>query len=272
MHRILRSLAIAALTATAVPLVASLVTPPAWADDSGALYKQGIALKAQGKDDEAILALERSVAANPRNGLAWASLGHLYKKKQDHAKALAAYQEAVKTITNDAVVWSNLGMAFYRANRVDEARAALETSLKLEPKAADVHSNLGVILRKKGDNDGALKELEAAVALAPTDASYLNNYGVALRAANKMPEAIAAFRQAIALGPCCVARPEAVLVADRLAVRWGSRAATPRPALPRARHHGHRRPRGPRSGSYAGAGAPGRAPTADGEVSGTAAA
>ena len=90
MHRTLRSLALAALTATAVPLVAALATPPVWADDSSALFKQGLALKAQGKDDEAIVVLEQAVAADPKNGPAWASLGHLYKKLGAHSRLMVS--------------------------------------------------------------------------------------------------------------------------------------------------------------------------------------
>lgn len=209
MHRTLRSLAIAAVLTSAgaaAVTVAPHVTPSASADDAGsaaALYKQGLAYKAQGKLDEALVAFEKSVAIEPRNGMAWASIGHLYKKKNDQAKSLAAYEEAVKyaPAKTDAVVWGNLGMAYYRAARVDDAQAALEQSIKLDGKAADVHSNLGVILRKKGDAAGAMRELEQAVKLAPKDAAYQNNYGVALRAANKLPEAATAFQAAIALAP-----------------------------------------------------------------------
>jgi tetratricopeptide (TPR) repeat protein len=197
-HRILRSLALATLTAAAaVPLIAPLVTPPASADDAqgaAALYKQGLAYKAQGKIDEAIAAFEKSVAIEPRNGSAWASLGHLYKKKSDHAKALTAYQEAVKyaPAKNDAVVWGNLGMAYYRADKVDDAKAALEQSIKLDGKAADVHSNLGVILRTKGDTAGALRELEQAVKLAPKDV---------YRRQQEVEKAIEAYLKSVALKP-----------------------------------------------------------------------
>ncbi len=60
-----------------------LVPARAFAEDADALYRQGLALKEQGKNDEAIKKLEEAVAANPRHGMAWASLGHLYKQKQD---------------------------------------------------------------------------------------------------------------------------------------------------------------------------------------------
>ena len=115
----------------------------AFADDADALYKQGLAYKQQGKNDEAIKALEQAVAANPRHGMAWASLGHLYKEKQDVPKAIAAYESATAVIKKDKVLWANLGMAYYRNKQVDKALDALVTACKLDPKDAEIRGNLG---------------------------------------------------------------------------------------------------------------------------------
>ena len=86
----------------------------AHADDADASYKQGLAYKQQGKTDEAIAAMEQTVAKNPRHFMAWASLGNLYKGKKDIAKAVTAYEHAVEGLKKDKIVWSNLGMAQYR--------------------------------------------------------------------------------------------------------------------------------------------------------------
>src|SRR5690242_18075472 len=94
------------------------------ADDADALYKQGLAYKAEGKADEAIKALEGAVAANPRHGMAWSSLGNLYKGKQDLPKAVDAYEHATAVIKKDKVLWANLGMAYYRNKQIDNALKA----------------------------------------------------------------------------------------------------------------------------------------------------
>ena len=101
----------------------------AFADNADALYRQGLAYKQQGKTDDAIKALEGAVAANPRHGMAWASLGHLYKQKQDIPKAVGAYESATAVIKKDKVLWSNLGMVYYRNKQLDKAIAALETGI-----------------------------------------------------------------------------------------------------------------------------------------------
>jgi tetratricopeptide (TPR) repeat protein len=194
-----RQLIGAALTALALGLVAA----PALADDAGAHYKQGMSWKNQGKDDEAIAAFEKAVAADARHGMAWASLGHLYKKKKDvHAKVgrrLRA-RDADLDQGRGGVVEPRHGVLPGRSPRRRAGRARRPPA-SLDPKQADVFSNIGVIKRKKGDTAGALVALEWAVKLAPTDASYQNNYGVALRAANRLPDAAAAFAKAIELAP-----------------------------------------------------------------------
>ena len=79
----------------------ALVAVPsvAFGQDADAYYKQGLAFKQQGKADDAIAALEKAVAANPKHGMAWASLGHLYKQKGDNAKAVGAYEKSTAVIT-----------------------------------------------------------------------------------------------------------------------------------------------------------------------------
>src|SRR5687768_18365239 len=75
-------------------LALMLVVGTAYADDADAQYKQGLAFKQQGKVDDAITAFEKAVASNPKHGMAWASLGHLYKQKgADTSKIVGARSE-----------------------------------------------------------------------------------------------------------------------------------------------------------------------------------
>ena len=102
------------LIALAALMLVGSVAPARAGDDAGALYREGMALKNQGKDDDAIAAFEKAVAADPKHAMAWASLGHLYKKKKDYAKAIDAYEKSLALMPKDEIVWSNLGMAYYR--------------------------------------------------------------------------------------------------------------------------------------------------------------
>src|ERR1700733_3920807 len=88
--------------------------------DSDSFYKQGLAYKQEGKNDEAIAALEQAVQNNPKHAQAWAALGSLYKQKHDLAKSTDAYEHAVAAWTGDkaslAVILTNLGSAYANSN------------------------------------------------------------------------------------------------------------------------------------------------------------
>ena len=121
--------------ASLVIAVGLLISGPAFADkNADAHYKEGLAYKLEGKVDKAIEALQAAVAQNPKHGMAWASLGHLYKQKQaEPAKIVGAYEAATAVIKKDKTLWSNLGMAYYRNKQVDKALEALETACKIYP-------------------------------------------------------------------------------------------------------------------------------------------
>src|SRR5690242_20191058 len=148
--------ALAAITFAASLLLGS----PAFADKADAAYKAGLEYKQKGKIDEAIKALQDAVAANPKHGMAWASLGSLYKQKQDLPKSIEAYENATKVITKDKTLWRNLGLAYANSGKNEQAKQALLAACKLDPKDAEIRASLGTVRRKLNDNKGAIVDLE----------------------------------------------------------------------------------------------------------------
>jgi tetratricopeptide (TPR) repeat protein len=183
-------------------VVAVSVPGTAFAEDADAYYKQGLAYKQEGKSDQAIDALERAVAANPKHYMAWASLGNLYKTaRKDIPKAVGAYEHAVQGLRKDKVVWENLGTAYFRNNQPDQALKTLVYASSLDPNDAEIRFNLGTVRRQMKDYPGAITDLEVAVKLKPDDAQYANNLGVAYRFAKRDDDALRTFQKAIALEP-----------------------------------------------------------------------
>ncbi len=176
----------------------------AYADKSAdASYKEGLAYKEQGKVDEAISAMKAAVAANPKHGMAWASLGHLYKQKKDFASAIDAYEHATSLMPKDAIVWKNLGTAYANVEppRLDDAERALMAACKLDPKDGLIRGLLGTIKRKKNDYAGAIVQLEIAVKTKDPDPEWWHSLGVAYRFAKRDDDAIMAYQKAIAGAP-----------------------------------------------------------------------
>jgi tetratricopeptide (TPR) repeat protein len=178
----------------------AVIASPVLAEKAAALFKEGMALKGQGKTDEAISKLEAAVQERATHVMAWASLGHLYKSKGEHEKAIRAYEQATSFVPKDATLWSNLGMAYYRADRKEDALVALEKACRLDPKNPDIHSNLGTIKRQMGKNKAAVRHLELAFKYKK-DSVTANNLGIAYRVSNRFSDAEKIFLQAIQIDP-----------------------------------------------------------------------
>jgi len=200
------------IAALAVLVAFAFVAAPAFADQSDAHYKRGVAFKRKGDTEKAVSELEQAVAKNDKHAQAWALLGNIYKQREDYPKAVEAYEKAAALLPKEAVLWSNLGMSYYRAQRADEALTALERACRLDPKNAEIHANLGAIRRQKGQAEKALVNLRWAVKLAPKEAPYHNNLGLAYRVAGSESQdegkrgkyfaaAVDHFKKAIELDP-----------------------------------------------------------------------
>jgi tetratricopeptide (TPR) repeat protein len=191
------------LVAFAIAVVVG-VSGAAFADKSAdASYKEGLAFKEQGKVDDAIAAMQAAVAANPNHGMAWASLGHLYKQKKDLPKAIDAYEHATALIKKDKVLWENLGTAYANSEppRLDDAERVLMVACKLDPKDGSIRGKLGTIKRKKNDYAGAIVQLEIAVKTKDPDPEWWHSLGVAYRFAKRDDDAIMAYQKAIEGAP-----------------------------------------------------------------------
>lgn len=99
-----------------------------------AQYNLGLALLAQGRNEEAAAALERAVEIRAKLGLdeptVFNSLGWAYYLAGDLARAEAAYLRGVElAATNNRAsnqkLFNNLGTLYLRLGRLDDAEAAL---------------------------------------------------------------------------------------------------------------------------------------------------
>jgi tetratricopeptide (TPR) repeat protein len=189
--------------------VALALTGTAYADsnkEGDASYKQALALEHSGKTDEAIKVLQDVTSKYPNFGLAWASLGHSYKKKGDLPKSIDAYEHAVKFLKDPKelkIVWLNLGGAYANTEpaRLDDAITALTTACRLDLKDAEIRHKLGVVLSKKGDAAKAIVELEFATKLKADDGAEWHDLGLAYRRGKRDDDAIKAYQKAIELEP-----------------------------------------------------------------------
>lgn len=116
---------------------------PAWPPALNAL---GLALRSQGRSDEAIAAFRATLQAEPGHAHAHRHLARLLRERATLGEAIEHYRQALALADNDADLWNELGVALTDAGELAEARAAYREALQRRPGYHQVESNLLVNL------------------------------------------------------------------------------------------------------------------------------
>jgi serine/threonine-protein kinase len=151
-------------------------------DDAMAHMNLGVALRVQGKLDEAIAAYRAAIRLKPDLAMAHMNLGAALSDQGKVPEAVAELREAIRLKPDDAEAHSNLGTALSDQGKLTEAIAAYRAAIRLKPDHAGAHYNLGTALSVQGKLDEALAELREAIRLKPDDAEAHRSLGFALRA------------------------------------------------------------------------------------------
>ncbi len=184
--------------------------------------------------------LQKAVAANPDDYLAWFDLGYVYKATQQPDKAIEAYRKSVTakpdvfesnlnlgiTLAQQgakseaakylkaatqlkptahaseglARAWQSLGMVLGDSDP-QQALAAFGEAEKLDPNNFEIHFASGQILEKQNHLDGAAKEYETAAALDPKSIEPVVALSVVYTKQQKYPQAETMLRKLLAADP-----------------------------------------------------------------------
>jgi tetratricopeptide (TPR) repeat protein/O-antigen ligase len=132
---------------------------------AGAHYFLGRSLAQQGRVEDAVVPLERSIALEPMRSEYRVTLG------------------------------TTLG----QLRRFDEALAEIRQALALDPNLKSAHYALGGVERSRGNNELALEAFDEALAFDPSDLEIQNSRARELILLGRFKEAEAAFRKVIGL-------------------------------------------------------------------------
>jgi len=132
-----------------------------------ALHFSGVLAHHEGRSDDAVALIERSLTLSP----------------------------------DRADYHSNLGIVLQSLGRTSEAIDAYRRAIALDPRHANAHSNLGILLRANGQNAEAEAEYREAIACDPAHVDAHTNLGVLLNRLGRAEEAAACFCRAITLRP-----------------------------------------------------------------------
>ena len=170
-------------------------------EDAEAHNNLALALRADGRFEEAASSYRRSLEIKPDYAGAHANLGNLLQDIGQFDDAVASYRRALEIDPNYAEAHSNLGNALRAIGRVDDAAASYRRALELKPDYAEAHSNLGTVLWYIGQLDDSVASCRRALELKPDYAEAHNNLGNALQEMGRFDEAVASYRRALEIMP-----------------------------------------------------------------------
>jgi len=171
------------------------------ADYSRVYNNAGLALKAEGRDTEALEKFRDSIAVDDAYAEAHSNLAGVLWVRGQLDEAVAHYRRAVEIEPDRVDLHYNLGLAL---GSMDEADAALEQfrlALQIDPGSAQVHRALGRSLASRGEPDQAIAHYRRALEREPDDADLNFELGSTLASQRRFDEAAAVFEHALRIEP-----------------------------------------------------------------------
>jgi tetratricopeptide (TPR) repeat protein len=161
----------------------------------------GLALREQGRLDEARVQYEQAIRIQPRNAAAHNNLGEVLLELGRQADALAPLEQARRLQPGFREAEVNLGSALAGTGRLEEAVAHFRDVVRRWPGAIQARSGLGIALVTQGHVEQGIAELQEAVRLDPGYADGHYNLGLALAGIGRADEAERAFTAVVRLEP-----------------------------------------------------------------------
>jgi serine/threonine-protein kinase len=167
-----------------------------------ALSSLGFILVLQGKRQEAIAALRKSVEIDPRHTFGYLQLGEAIMRAvsvRELKEAEAAFRKVIELSPDQAAGHADLAQCLLLMQKPKEARGAAETALKADPKSFFPHYVMGQVLMAEDKPDEAITSFEKALEIRPKYfPAYLKLSG-ALRYRNRPDEALAVLRKGMGI-------------------------------------------------------------------------
>ena len=126
-------------------------------DHPRALHYAGVLAHQQGRSDEALALIERSLALAPEQADWCSNRGIVLQSDGRLEPAIDSYRRAIAIDPGHANAHNNLGVLLRATGRPVEAEAAYREAIRLNPEHIDAYTNLGILLN-------ALKRTEEAAA------------------------------------------------------------------------------------------------------------
>ncbi|MBO34190.1 MAG: hypothetical protein CMM74_14650 [Rhodospirillaceae bacterium] len=168
-------------------------------EHSDALHWLGLIAYQSGNNDAAIKLIQKSIAVDAKNPLAFVDLGNAYLTVGRQLDAEEAFRTAIELDQDIAVAWCNLGSALKSQGRFEEAKDAYNRALALDDDFVDALANLAGVLVELDQPKEAKDQCLKAISIDPGSAISYANLAAALIGTDDLDEAVACARKAISL-------------------------------------------------------------------------
>ena len=171
---------------------------------AGLLHGQGMALRGQGRLEEALPILREAADLAPAGAQGAVALNDLGVTLLDLGRPADAVEALGRALAIDpayAAALNNRALALHALNRLDEALMGYDAALALEPQAAGFWLNRAEPLCALGRFDEALASLDQTLALEPRDAEARARRGDILGYLGRIDDARADYEAALAIDP-----------------------------------------------------------------------
>jgi len=129
------------------------------------------------------------------------NLGVALVAEGKNEEAISHYKMAIKIKPDYAEAYNNLGNALFAERKIEEAISHYKMAIGLKPDHANAHNNLGVALFHAGMTEEAIDYYKKAIRIRPGFFAAHNNLGNALLQKGEMKEAVHHFRETLKLRP-----------------------------------------------------------------------
>jgi tetratricopeptide (TPR) repeat protein len=111
---------------------------------------------------------------NPRNGMAWYTLGNLYKSIGRYKDAIYSYKQAIEADSTKAPYYYHLGLVLAAEKMHEDAIKSFLKVIEIDPNYSLAHATLGGHYRKLGLEDLAQYHIKKAMGKAFLDENEYN--------------------------------------------------------------------------------------------------
>lgn len=143
-----------------------------------------------GRQDEALLLLQRALEVNPRFESAYLNISTIHFEKGDDAKALEMLRKGLALAPASDKLNNNLAIYYLRVGQIEKAKPSLDQAIKTNPQYPDAYVNYAIYHDLKEEYEQAISFYQKAIALSHQNAKAHINLASLYYRQQRLPEAL----------------------------------------------------------------------------------